>query len=97
MPSSLKNSFSEFCNKNKFEINKKQTEILNSLEKFIFSRNKLLKIIIEIGINDCKNLLFVSRGINIAVASKGEKLGGKPINLLTINIITKYKRFLFIS
>ena len=42
MPSSLQNSFSEFCNKNKFEINKKQTEILNSLEKFIFPRNKLL-------------------------------------------------------
>ena len=42
MLSSLQNSFSEFCNKNKFEINKKQTEILNSLEKFIFPRNKLL-------------------------------------------------------
>ena len=42
MSSSLQNSFSEFCNKNKFEINKKQTEILNSLEKFIFPRNKLL-------------------------------------------------------
>ena len=41
MPSSLQNSFSEFCNKNKFEINKKQTEILNNLEKFIFPRNKL--------------------------------------------------------
>ena len=42
MSPSLQNSFSEFCNKNKFEINKKQTEILNSLEKFIFPRNKLL-------------------------------------------------------
>ena len=42
MSSSLKNSFSEFCKNNKFEINKKQTEILYSLEKFIFSRNKLL-------------------------------------------------------
>ena len=42
MSSSLQNSFSEFCNKNKFEINKKQIEILNSLEKFIFPRNKLL-------------------------------------------------------
>ena len=41
MSSSLQNSFSEFCNKNKFEINKKQSEILISLEKFIFSRNKL--------------------------------------------------------
>ncbi len=42
MSSSLQNSFSEFCNNNKFEINKKQTEILTSLEKFIFPRNKLL-------------------------------------------------------
>ncbi len=42
MSPSLQNSFSEFCNKNKFEINKKQIEILNSLEKFIFPRNKLL-------------------------------------------------------
>ncbi len=42
MSSSLQNSFREFCNKNKFEINKKQTEILSSLEKFIFPKNKLL-------------------------------------------------------
>ena len=42
MKSSLQNSFNEFCNKNNFEINKKQTEILNSLEKFIFPKNKLL-------------------------------------------------------
>ena len=41
MSLSLQNSFSEFCNKNRFEINKKQIEILNSLEKFIFPRNKL--------------------------------------------------------
>ena len=41
MSSSLQKSFSELCNKNKFEINKKQIEILNSLEKFIFPRNKL--------------------------------------------------------
>ena len=44
MLSSLQNSFSEFCNKNKFEINKKQTEILNSLENFIFPRDKILNI-----------------------------------------------------
>ena len=42
MSPNLQSSFSEFCNKNKFEINKKQTEILNSLEKFIFPRKKLL-------------------------------------------------------
>ena len=42
MPLSLQSSFYEFCNKNKFEINKKQTEILNSLENFIFPRNKFL-------------------------------------------------------
>ena len=76
---------------------KRTKSIVKKIIKCTDSRNKLLKIIIEIGINDCKGLLFVSRGINIAVASKGEKLGGKPINLLAINITTKYKRFLFIS
>ena len=76
---------------------KRTNSIVKKIIKCTDSRNELLKIIIEIGINDCKSLLFVSRGINIAVASKGEKLGGKPINLLAINIITKYKRFLFIS
>ena len=47
MSTSLQNSFIEFCNKNKFEINKKQTEILNSLEKFIFPRNKLLNFFLK--------------------------------------------------
>ena len=47
MSSSLRNSFIEFCNKNKFEINKKQTEILNSLEKFIFPRNKILNFFLK--------------------------------------------------
>ena len=42
MSSSLQNSFNEFCNKNKFEINNKQIEILKSLEKFIFPKNKLI-------------------------------------------------------
>ena len=42
MSLSLQNSFSEFCKKNKFEINKKQTEIVNCLEKFIFPRSKIL-------------------------------------------------------
>ena len=47
MSSSLQNSFNKFCNKNKFEINKKQTEILKSLEKFIFPRNKLLNFFLK--------------------------------------------------
>ena len=42
MSSILQNSFNEFCSKNKFEINKKQTEVLNHLEKFIFPRNQFL-------------------------------------------------------
>ena len=42
MSPSLQNSSNEFCKKNKFEINKKQIEILNILEKFIFPRNTLL-------------------------------------------------------
>ena len=47
MSLSLRNSFIEFCNKNKFEINKKQIEILNSLEKFIFPRNKILNFFLK--------------------------------------------------
>ena len=42
MSTSLQNSFNEFCKKNKFEINKKQSEILKTLEEFIFPKNKLL-------------------------------------------------------
>ena len=41
MSSSLQDSFKEFCKKNKYEINKKQLEILKSLEAFISPRNKL--------------------------------------------------------
>ena len=39
---SLQNSFREFCNKNKFEINKKQIEILKSLENFFKYKKKLI-------------------------------------------------------
>ncbi len=42
MSSSLQNSFKKYCKKNKFEINKKQLEILEGLKKFIFPRNKFL-------------------------------------------------------
>ena len=53
MSSSLQNSFSEFCDINKFEINKKQIEILNSIEKFIFSKNKLLNFFSKKGDPSC--------------------------------------------
>ena len=42
MSSSLQNSFKKYCKKNKFEINKKQLEILEGLIEFIFPRNKFL-------------------------------------------------------
>ena len=38
----LQNSFLEFCKKNKFEINNKQVEIINSLNKFINPKKKFL-------------------------------------------------------
>lgn len=60
-----------------------------NIKRFTVSRKKLLNITIKAGINDCKYLLFVSRGIKIAAASRGEKFGGKPINLLIINAIIK--------
>ena len=36
---SLQNSFKEFCKINKFEINKNQVEIINSLDNFLNSKN----------------------------------------------------------
>ena len=38
---SLQNSFREFCNSNKFEINKKQIEVVKSLEDFLNTKKKL--------------------------------------------------------
>ena len=64
------------------------------MNRFTASKKKLLDITARTGIKDCKYLLFVRRGIKIAVASRGEKLGGNPINLLIINIITKNIKFL---
>lgn len=37
-------SFKKFCKKKKFEINKKQFEILKSLQKFFFQKKKLISI-----------------------------------------------------
>ena len=37
-------SFEKFCKKKKFEINKKQFEILKSLQKFFFQKKKLINI-----------------------------------------------------
>ena len=42
MSLSIQNSFIEFCKKSKFEINKKQVEIVKSLEQFLFPENKLI-------------------------------------------------------
>jgi len=53
MSSSLQSSFNEFCRKNKFEINKKQIEILKRLEKFIYQRNKLLNFFFKKEDYDC--------------------------------------------
>ncbi len=39
---SLENSFREFCHSNKFEINKKQLEIVKSLEDFLNKKKKLI-------------------------------------------------------
>ena len=41
MSSSLQNSFNEFCKKNKFEINKKQLEIVTFLESFFNKKKKI--------------------------------------------------------
>ena len=53
MSSSLQNSFTEFCNINNFEINKKQIEIIKSLEKFIFPKNKLFNFFLKKEVPSC--------------------------------------------
>ena len=45
---SLQNSFIEFCHSNKFEINKKQIEIVESLEEFLNKKNKLISFFSQI-------------------------------------------------
>ena len=42
LKNSLQNSFREFCNSSKFEINNKQIEIVKSLENFLNTKNKLI-------------------------------------------------------
>ena len=44
---SLQNSFKEFCKINKFEINKNQVEIINSLDNFLNSKNFFLIIFLN--------------------------------------------------
>ena len=39
---SLKKAFAEFCKSKKYERNEKQIEIVNLLEKFIYSKRKSL-------------------------------------------------------
>ena len=80
----------------KMGVKKNIANIVRKIDGFTASKKKLLTRIIKTGINDCKYLLFVNLGIKIAVASMGEKLGGKPMNLLAINIRIIYKKFLFI-
>ena len=43
----LQNSFEEFCIQNKFEINKQQIEIINSLDKFLNFRESFLSLIFK--------------------------------------------------
>ena len=42
MPHNFENSFIEFCRKNKFEINKKQLEIVKFLESFFNTKKNLV-------------------------------------------------------
>ena len=49
----LQNSFLEFCKKNKFEINNKQIEIINSFNKFINSKKTFLNYFFKTTNNMC--------------------------------------------
>ena len=43
----LQNSFKEFCELNKFEVNVQQVKIINSIEKFLNNRETILSRIIK--------------------------------------------------
>ena len=45
LKNTFKNSFIEFCRKNKFEINKEQIEVINLLNKFINPKKKLFNFL----------------------------------------------------
>ena len=53
---SLQDSFKEFCKQNKFEVNKKQIEIINSLDKFLNQKRTLLGKLLK----RKKNYVFTS-------------------------------------
>ena len=42
MANNLQNSFIEFCNKKKFEINQNQIKIINLLDKFLNQKKNFL-------------------------------------------------------
>ena len=44
MDENLQQSFLRFCRANQFEINPKQVEIINLLEKFIYTKKRLFNI-----------------------------------------------------
>ena len=48
----LKNSFLEFCEKNKFEKNDNQLEIVNQLENFLSKKKPTIKEIKIIAVNE---------------------------------------------
>ena len=43
----LQDSFKEFCEMNKFEINEQQVKIINSLEKFLDNKETILSRLIK--------------------------------------------------
>ena len=43
----LQNSFKEFCKENKFELNAQQVEIINSLNRFLYDKEKILSLIFK--------------------------------------------------
>jgi len=62
MSLNVQNSFKEFCKKNKFEINKKQLEIIKSLVQFLYPKNKFINFFFSKNVKKCF-YLFGSVGV----------------------------------
>ena len=74
----LQNSFKEFCEINKFEVNSQQVKIINSLEKFLNNRETILSRLIK-----KKKTIAIAGGIHKASAIKAILLNGCLYGLIT--------------
>ena len=61
-PKKLQNSFREFCKTNKFEINKRQLETVQLLEKFVYPLNNVFNFFFK---KDSKLCFYLYGGVGV--------------------------------